>query len=291
MAEDEKAWQPLELVKVSADYLATKDVPNPRLDAEVLLCNIMGLRRRVDLYAGFENKISGKELTAYRELIRRRAAREPVSHILGRREFMGIDFIVTPDVLSPRPETELLVEEALAILSPRRQSEPEPDESGDVVVEAEMVAGSADATDVDVHLAELLDSYAEDIDDEADVDRDDSAPPGGKPAAPPLAAPVERASPAVPARSRKDNAPAGADAPIRKVLDLGTGSGWAEPFECDTVWTDQLYMIESIEVVDDYTLIFYFNEENVTESALNVFITRPVNITGPEWDTLTTEQQ
>lgn len=72
---------------------------------------------------------------------------------------------------------------------------------------------------------------------------------------------------------------------------LGTGSGWDEPFECDTVWTDQLYMIESIEVVDDYTLIFYFNEENVTESALNVFITRPVNITGPEWDTLTTEQQ
>ncbi|MCC8115957.1 MAG: peptide chain release factor N(5)-glutamine methyltransferase [Planctomycetes bacterium] len=231
MAEDEKAWQPLELVKVSADYLATKDVPNPRLDAEVLLCNIMGLRRRVDLYAGFENKISGKELAAYRELIRRRAAREPVSRILGRREFMGIDFIVTPDVLSPRPETELLVEEALAILSPRRQSEPEPEADGvePVLAEAVVPAGGG-APDVDIQLAELLDSYAEDIDDEAEVDREDNAPSPKKPVAPPPAATVaaaasaEQANPAAP-RGRKDAVASGPDAPVRKVLDLGTGSG------------------------------------------------------------------
>ncbi len=229
MAEDEKAWQPLELVKVSADYLATKDVPNPRLDAEVLLCNIMGLRRRVDLYAGFENKISGKDLTAYRELIRRRAAREPVSRILGHREFMGIDFIVTPDVLSPRPETEMLVEEALAILSPRRPTEAELDVDAAEPVLAEAVVPLGGGTpDVDVHLAELLDSYAEDIDDEADVDRDDAPPSAKKPALPSPAGqsvPAERVAAAEPPRGRKASDPSGADAPIRKVLDLGTGSG------------------------------------------------------------------
>lgn len=72
---------------------------------------------------------------------------------------------------------------------------------------------------------------------------------------------------------------------------LGTGSGWTTPFVCDTVWTELVYMIESVEVVDDYTVNFIFKPEYVTESALSVFIARPINITGPEWDTLTAEQQ
>ena len=165
---DAKIWKPLELVKVTADYLAGKNVPSPRLDAEVLLCAVLGLKRRVDLYAGFETEVSGKDLSAYRELVRRRTLREPVSRILGRREFMGIEFIVTPDVLSPRPETELLVEAVLDSANPRKNAPPEEEKKEEEKEEAVEPAGDVDA-DGDM-LEQLLDSYAEDVENEADID-------------------------------------------------------------------------------------------------------------------------
>lgn len=176
--DNEKAWQPLELVKVSAEYLAGKKCHSPRLDAEVLLCNVLGLERRVDLYAGFERKISGKELAAYRELIRRRAAREPVSRILGQRDFMGLSFTVTPDVLSPRPETEILVETALEKLRPPRkfdvaEEEPAQAEYG-MEAEPEANEGTIDP-EVSDALERLLDSYAADVDSEDELDEDGSA--------------------------------------------------------------------------------------------------------------------
>ena len=211
MAE-EKSWQPLELVKVSADYLAGRQVPNPRLDAEVLLCEVMGLKRRVDLYAGFEREISGKELASYRELIRRRAAREPVSRILGRREFMGVGFSVTPDVLSPRPETELLVEAALETLRPRKMREPEPEMEPPQEVTDEN-GGEMMPDD----LEKLLDSYAEDVTDEGDLEKDavirvERAP----------ARAAAKAKAAATGRKAARNVDSG---PPALVLDLGTGSG------------------------------------------------------------------
>jgi release factor glutamine methyltransferase len=116
----EKVWTPLPLVKTTADFLKQKGIPTPRLDAELLLCEALGCGNRVDLYTRFEQPLTEAELGAYRELVKRRAAREPVSRILGAREFMSITFKVTPAVLSPRPETEILVEEALKILSPEK---------------------------------------------------------------------------------------------------------------------------------------------------------------------------
>ncbi len=212
---EEKAWKPLDLVKVSAEYLASKQVPNARLDAELLLCDIMGLSRRVDLYAGFEREISGKELSAYRELIRRRAAREPVSRILGRREFMGLTFAVTPDVLSPRPETELLVETAIEFIRPKKATLP-PDETD----QAEIAAIVPDETvlpEMEDQLARLLDSYAEDADDPEDESEK-----------PPLA-PAPRtvtAKPAVPARKQRTETQQASSARSSvRVVDLGTGSG------------------------------------------------------------------
>ena len=217
MAE-QKTWKPLELIKVTADYLATKNVPSPRLDAEVLLCAVLGLKRRVDLYAGFETEISGKNLDAFRELIRRRSLREPVSRILGRREFMGIDFAVTPDVLSPRPETELLVEAVLECVNPKKNTlPPEEVEETQPVAEEETQAGGDDAMAAD--LEKLLDSYAEDVDDENDID---AAPVQAKPV-PRQAAPArrQRNAPAIAAKRGK----AETSAVRALVLDLGTGSG------------------------------------------------------------------
>ena len=85
----EREWLPLELVRTSTDYLQKKGISSPRLDAEVLLCAVLGCTR-VKLYTLYEDPLNSAQLSAYRDMIRRRVAREPVSRILGRREFMGM---------------------------------------------------------------------------------------------------------------------------------------------------------------------------------------------------------
>ncbi len=99
----------IELLNLSTEYLASKGSPTPRLDAEVLLASVLGLNR-VGLYVNFDKPLETSEVTAYRKVIARRGAREPVAYILGEKEFMSYSFHVTPQVLIPRPETELLVE-------------------------------------------------------------------------------------------------------------------------------------------------------------------------------------
>jgi release factor glutamine methyltransferase len=92
--------------------LGSQGVESPRLDAELLLCHVLGASRATIL-AWPERRLTPKELTAYRNLVARRAGRVPLAYILGQREFFGLDFAVDPRVLVPRPETELLVEHAL----------------------------------------------------------------------------------------------------------------------------------------------------------------------------------
>jgi release factor glutamine methyltransferase len=105
-------WTSLKLIQWTAGHFEKKGIPNPRLDAELLLAHVLKCKR-IDLYVGHEAAVSDKDLAKYRELIERRAKREPLQYILGATEFWGLKFKVTPDVLIPRPETELLVEEAL----------------------------------------------------------------------------------------------------------------------------------------------------------------------------------
>lgn len=107
------AHVPLELVRRSAAYLAGKGVSTPRLDAEVLLAHVLGVPR-IQLYLQFDKPLAAPEVDAYREAVRRRARREPVAHITGFREFWSLPFAVDERVLVPRPETEALVEAALA---------------------------------------------------------------------------------------------------------------------------------------------------------------------------------
>jgi release factor glutamine methyltransferase len=106
-----------------ADATATlraAGVPGPRLDALLLLGHVLGASKP-DLLAHPERPLDAFQDDALSALVGRRAAREPLAHILGAREFYGRDFRVTPAVLVPRPETELLVEQSLEWLraSPR----------------------------------------------------------------------------------------------------------------------------------------------------------------------------
>jgi release factor glutamine methyltransferase len=102
----------LELAARAAPYLAQHGSSSARLDSEVLLAEVLGCTR-MDLYLQFERPLHVAEVDRFRELCRRRAGGEPIAYIVGRKEFMGLDFEVGPAVLIPRPETELLVEAAL----------------------------------------------------------------------------------------------------------------------------------------------------------------------------------
>lgn len=91
------------------------DAATPRLDAEVLLAHVLG-RDRVYLYREYQAEMDPEQAKAYWELIRRRKLGEPVAYLTGHKEFMGLDFIVRPHVLIPRPETELMVTMAWELL-------------------------------------------------------------------------------------------------------------------------------------------------------------------------------
>ena len=104
----------VEVLKLSADYLARHGSDSGRLDAELLLAHVLHVRR-LDLYLKFDRPLTETELTAYRSLIGKRGKGEPVAYLVGRKEFMGLDFEVTPDVLIPNPDTEVLVQRAVAI--------------------------------------------------------------------------------------------------------------------------------------------------------------------------------
>ncbi len=108
-------WTILSILEWTRGYFRKHDIENPRLDAEILLAHSLGLQR-IDLYLRYDQPLDADELAAYRQIVKRRAAREPVAYILGRKEFWGLDLAVSPQVLTPRPDTERLVASALAFL-------------------------------------------------------------------------------------------------------------------------------------------------------------------------------
>ncbi len=110
----QKSWTIKELLEVTTDYLEKKEIESPRLSAEILLAHQLNLSR-VKLYLHFDQPLDDEEIKGYRTLIRRRLKREPIHYITGVQEFWSLDFTVGPQVMIPRPETELLVEHALAL--------------------------------------------------------------------------------------------------------------------------------------------------------------------------------
>jgi release factor glutamine methyltransferase len=110
-----ETWTVLRLLTWCREYFTGKGIDTPRLDAEVLLASVLGVDR-VGLYLRFDQPASADELQRFRELVRRRANREPVAHLVGTKEFYGVSFLADARALVPRPETETLVEYILAAL-------------------------------------------------------------------------------------------------------------------------------------------------------------------------------
>jgi release factor glutamine methyltransferase len=116
-------WTIGRLLTWTAEYLQSNGSETSRLDAEVLLADALGCRR-IELYTTFDNEPEEAARNSFRELVRRRAEGTPVAYLVGRREFYSMDFRVTPDVLIPRPETELLVVALLDLVKQRQDNQP-----------------------------------------------------------------------------------------------------------------------------------------------------------------------
>jgi release factor glutamine methyltransferase len=106
-----------EVLRRSAAFLAERGSQSPRLDADLLLAHALGVER-LALYTGAERPLTPAELDRARDLVARRGRREPVAYLTGARAFRRLRVEVGPEVLVPRPETELLVEWALELAAP-----------------------------------------------------------------------------------------------------------------------------------------------------------------------------
>jgi release factor glutamine methyltransferase len=104
-----------EALKEASERLRAESVPNDLLDAQTLLAEAGGFDRTY-LIINFNQQAPEDLLSKFRAMVNRRAAGEPLQYITGHQEFFGLDFEVTPDVLIPRPETELIVEETIRIV-------------------------------------------------------------------------------------------------------------------------------------------------------------------------------
>ena len=99
----------LEVIQKSSAFLAQRGVESPRLQTELLLAHVLQLPR-MKLYLNFDRALTDAELSALRELVKRRGQREPLQHLTGSTSFCGLEMTVNRHVLVPRPETELLAE-------------------------------------------------------------------------------------------------------------------------------------------------------------------------------------
>ena len=99
----------LEILNKTVAYFQSKGVPDAKLDAQLLLAHVMQCKR-LELFLHFEDPVLPEKLDVFREMVRRRAKREPLQHILGTTDFFGITLNCDARALIPRPETEYLCE-------------------------------------------------------------------------------------------------------------------------------------------------------------------------------------
>ena len=114
--EKPSEWHLKSVLQQAIHRLIAAQCATPRLDAEVMLAHLLQ-RDRSWLYAHNMDELSPEVARQFEQAVQRRMQREPVAYITGQREFYGLSFEVTPDVLIPRPETEHLIEEALTRLT------------------------------------------------------------------------------------------------------------------------------------------------------------------------------
>jgi len=146
----------LEVLKLASEHLGKHGSESARLDAEVMLAWSLGLRR-LDLYLQFDRPLSESELSVFRAQIARRAHGEPVAYVVGHKEFMALDFEVTPAVLVPNPDTEVLVQLAVAYAR----------ESGRPLRVADVGTGTGCIAIAIAHYARDVEVWAGDVSSEA----------------------------------------------------------------------------------------------------------------------------
>src|SRR3954454_24903001 len=113
-ADPDERWTVGRLLTWTTDFLKRRGAESPRLDAEVLLARVLGWER-VQLYTHYEDEVGEQPRGAFRDLVRRRAEGMPVAYLVGRKEFYSIALLVSPAVLIPRPDSEFVVVEFVAL--------------------------------------------------------------------------------------------------------------------------------------------------------------------------------
>ncbi|MBD3674835.1 MAG: peptide chain release factor N(5)-glutamine methyltransferase [Planctomycetaceae bacterium] len=108
-------WTVRRILTWTTQHFTERECDTPRLDAEILLAHVLNCPR-IQLYVQYDRQLTEDERARLRAFVKRRAAKEPVAYLVGKREFFGLDFQVTSDVLIPRPDTETLVVELLDAL-------------------------------------------------------------------------------------------------------------------------------------------------------------------------------
>jgi release factor glutamine methyltransferase len=111
-------WTTLAVLDWTTKRFTEAGIGAARLEAQLLLAHVLQCTR-TQLYMGFDKPLAEAELTAYRELIKKRLAGEPVAYLLGEHEFWGLPLYVDHNVLVPRPDTETLIEVARALRADR----------------------------------------------------------------------------------------------------------------------------------------------------------------------------
>lgn len=107
-------WRVIDLIKWGEQYFSDNDFENPRKEIELLIQEILNCTR-VDLYLRFEEPLTKPQLETLRDWVRRRKNREPSQYITGKAGFYNLILNVTPDVLIPRPESEILIDSFLEV--------------------------------------------------------------------------------------------------------------------------------------------------------------------------------
>jgi release factor glutamine methyltransferase len=107
-------WTVVGLINWTTDYLIDKSMENSRLIVERLLAHTLQVDR-VHLYLNFDRPLDAEELSVFKAKLKRRLNHEPLQYIIGEAEFMSLPFRVSPGVLIPRPETEVLVEACIKL--------------------------------------------------------------------------------------------------------------------------------------------------------------------------------
>jgi release factor glutamine methyltransferase len=108
----------LELLERTSKYFADHGVQSPRLTIELMLAEVLQKKNRMQLYLEFDHDVPEAAMDRLRPLVKRRADGEPLEYVLGVTTFAGSRITLSPDVLIPRPETEILLEEALKLIKP-----------------------------------------------------------------------------------------------------------------------------------------------------------------------------